>query len=112
MPRAVLSSVLFATGNDRADRVAVRAMPTGKLSLTGPAVYGPPNAVGKVLKGARMRADAKATESLQRMRNCGTGAFGWGGVVVVGAAVAIAVGFRCRATCREAALNSCACAHG
>jgi hypothetical protein len=63
-------------------------------------------------QGAEGRSDAYVTESAQRMRNCGTGAFCWCGVVPVGAAVAIAVGFLCGATCRDAALNSCACVHG
>ncbi|MFI6338394.1 DUF2000 family protein [Streptomyces sp. NPDC050535] len=54
LPRAVFTSDLFATGNDRDNRAAVRAAPTGQLDLVGLAVYGPRNAVDKVLKGARM----------------------------------------------------------
>ena len=54
LPRAVFTSDLFATGNDRDNRAAVRAVPTGELDLVGLAVYGPRNAVDKVLKGARM----------------------------------------------------------
>ncbi|MFJ2832880.1 DUF2000 family protein [Streptomyces sp. NPDC087263] len=54
LPRAVFTSDLFATGNDRDNRTAVRAVPTGELDLVGLAVYGPRNAVDKVLKGARM----------------------------------------------------------
>ena len=54
LPRAVFTSDLFATGNDRDNRVAVRAVPTAELDLVGLAVYGPRNAVDKVLKGARM----------------------------------------------------------
>ncbi|WP_394816847.1 DUF2000 family protein [Streptomyces lonegramiae] len=54
LPRAVFTSDLFATGNDRDNRAAVRAVPKDQLDLVGFAVYGPRNAVDKVLKGARM----------------------------------------------------------
>ncbi|WP_372343638.1 DUF2000 family protein [Streptomyces sp. KL116D] len=54
LPRAVFTSDLFATGNDRDNRAAVRAVPAADLDLVGVAVYGPRNAVDKVLKGARM----------------------------------------------------------
>ncbi|WP_328674575.1 DUF2000 domain-containing protein [Streptomyces sp. NBC_00328] len=54
LPRAVFTSDLFGTGNDRDNRAAVRAVPTGELDLVGLAVYGPRNAVDKVVKGARM----------------------------------------------------------
>ncbi|WP_432158298.1 DUF2000 family protein [Streptomyces sp. bgisy153] len=54
LPGAVFTSDLFATGNDRDNRAAVRAVPTAELDLVGLAVYGPRNAVDKVLKGARM----------------------------------------------------------
>ncbi|MFH9549392.1 DUF2000 family protein [Streptomyces sp. NPDC017435] len=54
LPRAVFTSDLFATGNDRDNRAAVRAVRTADLDLVGLAVYGPRNAVDKVLKGARM----------------------------------------------------------
>ncbi|MFE1288753.1 DUF2000 family protein [Streptomyces sp. NPDC058751] len=54
LPRAVFTSDLFATGNDRDNRAAVRAVPTGGLDLVGLAVHGPRNAVDKVVKGARM----------------------------------------------------------
>jgi len=54
LPRAVFTSDLFATGNDRDNRAAVRAVRTADLDLVGLAVYGPKNAVDKVLKGARM----------------------------------------------------------
>ncbi|MEV6118177.1 DUF2000 domain-containing protein [Streptomyces sp. NPDC052109] len=54
LPRAVFTSDLFATGNDRDNRAAVRAVPTAELDLVGLAVYGPRNGVDKVLKGARM----------------------------------------------------------
>lgn len=54
LPRAVFTSDLFGTGNDRDNRAAVRAAGTGELDLVGLAVYGPRNAVDKVVKGARM----------------------------------------------------------
>ncbi|GGN25898.1 DUF2000 domain-containing protein [Streptomyces fuscichromogenes] len=54
LPRAVFTADLFSTGNDRDNRAAVRAVPTAGLDLVGLAVYGPRNAVDKVLKGARM----------------------------------------------------------
>ncbi|WP_409474917.1 DUF2000 family protein [Streptomyces sp. HC307] len=54
LPRAVFTSDLFTTGNDRDNRSAVRAVPTAELDLVGLAVYGPRNAVDKALKGARM----------------------------------------------------------
>ena len=54
LPRALFTSDLFATGNDRDNRAAVRAVTTGELDLVGLAVHGPRNAVDKVLKGARM----------------------------------------------------------
>ncbi|MFI9048289.1 DUF2000 family protein [Streptomyces sp. NPDC053427] len=54
LPRAVFTSDLFATGNDTDNRAAVRAVGTSELDLVGIAVYGPRNAVDKVLKGSRM----------------------------------------------------------
>jgi len=54
LPRAVFTSDLFATGNDRDNRAAVRAVATGELDVVGLAVHGPRNAVDKVVKGARM----------------------------------------------------------
>ncbi|WP_331771285.1 DUF2000 domain-containing protein (plasmid) [Embleya sp. NBC_00888] len=54
LPVAVFTSDLFATGNDRDNRAAVRAVRRADLDLVGMAVYGPRNAVDKVLKGARM----------------------------------------------------------
>lgn len=54
LPTAVFTSDLFGTGNDRDNRAAVRAVGTQQLDLVGMAVYGPRNAVDKVLKGARM----------------------------------------------------------
>ncbi|MHA6765350.1 DUF2000 family protein [Streptacidiphilus sp. PAMC 29251] len=54
LPRAVFTSDLFGTGNDQDNRAAVRAVPGDQLDLVGIAVYGPRNAVDKVLKGAQM----------------------------------------------------------
>ncbi|MFJ4946082.1 DUF2000 family protein [Streptomyces albidoflavus] len=54
LPRAVFTFDLFATGNDRDNRAAVRAVGKDALNLVGLAVHGPRNAVDKVLKGARM----------------------------------------------------------
>ncbi|WP_307675727.1 DUF2000 domain-containing protein [Streptomyces sp. V4I2] len=54
LPRALFTSDLFSTGNDRDNRAAVRAVATAELDLVGLAVYGPRNAVDKVVKGARM----------------------------------------------------------
>jgi hypothetical protein len=54
LPVSVFTSDLFATDNDRDNRAAVRAVTTERLDLVGMAVYGPRNAVDKVLKGATM----------------------------------------------------------
>jgi hypothetical protein len=53
---AVFTTELFKTGNDRDNRAAVRAVPRDQLDLVGLAVYGPKNAVDKVVKGARLHA--------------------------------------------------------
>jgi hypothetical protein len=45
---------LFATNNDRDNRAAVRAVDREKLDLVGMAMYGPRNAVDKIIKGAHM----------------------------------------------------------
>ncbi|WP_369217917.1 DUF2000 family protein [Streptomyces flavofungini] len=54
LPRALFTADLFTTGNDRDNRAAVGAVHGADLDLVGLAVYGPRNAVDKVLKGARM----------------------------------------------------------
>ena len=54
LPTAVYTAELFGTGNDRDNRAAVRAVPGDRLDLVGLAVYGPRNAVDRVLKGAHM----------------------------------------------------------
>ncbi|KQC35327.1 DUF2000 domain-containing protein [Frankia sp. ACN1ag] len=51
---SIFTSDLFATGNDRDNRAAVRAVPRDDLDLVGLALHGPRNAVDKALKGARM----------------------------------------------------------
>ena len=51
---AVFTGDLFATGNDRDNRAAVRAVSRESLDLVGIAVFGPRNAVDKIFKGARM----------------------------------------------------------
>jgi hypothetical protein len=51
---AVFTADLFATGNDRDNRAAVRAVGRESLDLVGIAVFGPRNAVDKIFKGARM----------------------------------------------------------
>ena len=54
LPLAVFTSELFATGNDRDNRAAVRAVPREELDLVGMSLHGPKNAVDKVVKGSRM----------------------------------------------------------
>ncbi|SHJ35162.1 hypothetical protein SAMN05421803_105207 [Nocardiopsis flavescens] len=54
MDVAVFTSDLFATGNDRDNRAAVRAVPRDSLDLVGIAVHGPRNGVDKVVRGARL----------------------------------------------------------
>jgi len=49
---SVFTQDLFATGNDGDNRAAVKAVRTTELDLVGIAVYGPKNAVDKILKGA------------------------------------------------------------
>ncbi|HET9079787.1 MAG TPA: DUF2000 domain-containing protein [Trebonia sp.] len=53
---SVFTADLFATGNDRDNRAAVRAVRRADLDLVGIAVYGARNAVDKVTKGARMHS--------------------------------------------------------
>jgi len=50
----VFTADLFATGNDRDNRAAVKAVARDQLDLVGLALHGPKNAVDKVLKGAQM----------------------------------------------------------
>lgn len=51
---SVFTADLFATGNDRDNRAAVRAVSQANLDLAGMAVYGPRGAVDKIVKGAHM----------------------------------------------------------
>lgn len=51
---AIFTADLFATGNDRDNRAAVRAVPTGHLDIVGLALHGPKNQVDKVLGNARL----------------------------------------------------------
>ncbi|MFE1167856.1 DUF2000 family protein [Nocardiopsis sp. NPDC058789] len=51
---AVFTSDLFATGNDRDNRAAVRAVRRDSLDLVGLAVHGAKNGVDRIVKGARM----------------------------------------------------------
>ena len=51
---SVFTADLFATGNDRDNRAAVRAVSRADLDLAGMAVYGPRAAVDKIVKGAHM----------------------------------------------------------
>jgi hypothetical protein len=51
---AIFTSELFSTGNDCANRAAVRAVSRDDLDLVGMAVYAARNVVDKVLKGAYM----------------------------------------------------------
>jgi hypothetical protein len=53
---SVFTADLFATGNDRDNRAAVRAVARSSLDLVGMAVYGPRGAVDKIVKGARMHS--------------------------------------------------------
>jgi hypothetical protein len=54
IPVSIFTSDLFATGNDRDNRAAVRAVSQDQLDLVGLALHGPKNAVDKILKGSRM----------------------------------------------------------
>jgi hypothetical protein len=53
-PLAVFTSDLFASGNDRDNRAAVKSVGRDSLDLVGLALYGPKNPVDKILKGAHM----------------------------------------------------------
>jgi hypothetical protein len=51
---AVYIEEMFKTGHDADNRAAVRAVDAADLDLVGLAVYGPKNALDKVLKGLRL----------------------------------------------------------
>jgi hypothetical protein len=48
---AVYIEDMFKTGNDDDNRAAVRAVDANQMYLAGLALYGPKNAVDKILKG-------------------------------------------------------------
>jgi hypothetical protein len=50
----VYTREMFATGNDRDNRAAVRAVRRDELDLVGIAVHGPRNGVDKAFKGAKL----------------------------------------------------------
>jgi hypothetical protein len=54
MPMAVYTMDMFGTGNDDDNRAVVRAVPAADLRFAGLALYGPRNAVDKVLKGVTL----------------------------------------------------------
>jgi hypothetical protein len=56
LPMAIFTAELFETGNDRANRAAVRAAATDDLDLVGLALHAPRNAVDKVLRGATLHS--------------------------------------------------------
>jgi hypothetical protein len=51
---AVFTRELFATGNDRDNRAAVRAVRTEKLDLVGLAVHASRNVADRIVKGAHL----------------------------------------------------------
>ena len=53
---ALYTEELFKTDNDADNRAAVRAAEADRLNLVGLAVYGPRNAVDKVLKGLALHS--------------------------------------------------------
>lgn len=56
MPVAIYTDDMFTTGHDEANRAVVRAVPAEGLRLAGIAVYGPRNAVDKVVKGLALHS--------------------------------------------------------
>jgi hypothetical protein len=56
MPVAIYTDDMFATGHDEANRAVVQAVPAEGLRLAGIAVYGPRNAVDKVVKGLALHS--------------------------------------------------------
>ena len=56
MATAVYTEDLFGTDNDDDNRAAVRAVDAAGLNLVGVAVYGPRNAVDKVVKGLALHS--------------------------------------------------------
>ena len=54
LPMTIYTREMFATGNDRDNRAAVRAVDRDELDLVGIAVHGPRNGVDKAFKGAKL----------------------------------------------------------
>lgn len=54
LPVAIFTEELFGTGDDLANRAAVRAVESDKLALVGLGVHGRRTEVDKVLKGLRL----------------------------------------------------------
>jgi hypothetical protein len=54
MRLSLFTTELFTTTHDGENRAAVRAVPADKLDLAGIGIYGPRNAVDRVVKGTRM----------------------------------------------------------
>ena len=54
LPMSVYTREMFSTGDDVANRAAVRAVARDDLDLVGIAVHGPRNGVDKTVKGARL----------------------------------------------------------
>lgn len=54
IPLAVYTCDMFATGHDAANRAVVAAVRGSDLDLAGIAMYGPKNAVDKILKGTHL----------------------------------------------------------
>lgn len=53
VPLAIYTAELFATGDDQANRAAVRAVPTAELDLVGVAVRAPHRDADAILRGLR-----------------------------------------------------------
>jgi hypothetical protein len=54
LPVAIFTDELFSTGDDEANRAAVRAVASEKLTLAGLGVHGGRSVIDKVLKGLRL----------------------------------------------------------
>jgi hypothetical protein len=51
---SIFTQDLFKTGNDRDNRAAVRDVASAELDLVGVGLYGPKNAIDKVVKGTSL----------------------------------------------------------
>jgi hypothetical protein len=54
LPVAIFTDELFSTGDDEANRAAVRAVASEKLTLAGLGVHGGRSAVDKIVKGLHL----------------------------------------------------------